>query len=30
MQASRHLFREAWDNVVRVLIDGEPPRYLVA
>jgi phosphoglycerate dehydrogenase-like enzyme len=30
MQASWHLFREAWDNVVRVLIDGEPARYLVA
>lgn len=30
LQASQHLFREAWRNVARVLIDGAAPRYRVA
>jgi phosphoglycerate dehydrogenase-like enzyme len=28
-QASTYLFRSAWQNVVRVLVDGEPPRHRV-
>jgi phosphoglycerate dehydrogenase-like enzyme len=30
LQASQHLFREAWDNVVRVVVDGRPALYVVA
>lgn len=28
-QSAAHLFREAWSNVARVLVDGEPPRHRV-
>src|SRR5206468_520779 len=28
-QASAFLFRSAWENVVRVLIDGKPPQHRV-
>lgn len=28
-QASQHLFNEAWRNVVRVLVDGEDPKFRV-
>ncbi len=28
-QSATYLFREAWDNVRRVLIDGQPPLYRV-
>jgi phosphoglycerate dehydrogenase-like enzyme len=30
LQSSQHLFREAWDNVARVLIDGRPALHVVA
>lgn len=30
LQSSQRLFREAWDNVERVLIDGRPASYIVA
>jgi phosphoglycerate dehydrogenase-like enzyme len=28
-QASTFLFRSAWENVTRVLIDKQPPRHVV-
>jgi phosphoglycerate dehydrogenase-like enzyme len=28
-QAWKFLFRSAWENVVRVLIDNQPPRHVV-
>jgi phosphoglycerate dehydrogenase-like enzyme len=28
-QASTFLFRSAWENVKRVLIDNQPPRHVV-
>ena len=29
-QASQHLFAEAWANVARVMIDGQPPLHVIA
>jgi phosphoglycerate dehydrogenase-like enzyme len=29
-QSFQHLFVEAWGNVTRVLIDGQPPRYVAS
>jgi phosphoglycerate dehydrogenase-like enzyme len=29
LQSSQTLFREAWENVARVLIEGAPPRFVV-